>query len=190
MALFRVSLRQGHGGTTATYKWSNIFYVNMPDALSAALWGVSLWGSYLRFAAKTQVWCYQTYATDLVPGTDNFAVASPDPEFQRGTIVQDISDEYHPNIALAVTLVVPSSRPSRKFWRPGLQEVDIINGTAVEAGLVSTIGSQFAQAILNLDPPMLDPDSQQISNLGTIKLTTRRLGREAFSELPTPPPLG
>ena len=193
MPLFKTSLRLAtdQPGIPAR-KWSNTFYLETNSVIDAANRVRDGWIQYLRGAARQRVYAYEVYATDLNAATETFAVLPIAPGSQRGIIIDPAGglQPYLPKACAAVTLSVLGSRPSRKFWRPGFLEDDIIDGVQIQPALVTLITNQFAQFIDGLFGALVDPDVQEIAGVSKIRLTTREFGREATADVPAPPALG
>lgn len=188
MTLFRLSLRQARVlGTSVDYKWATTFYYDTSDALTAAEDGVQMWVDYLRDAARDDVFAYEVYATDLAPATDNFAVVPVPAANAYGTLDSANDSHYHRDICIAVTLAVAASRPSRKFWRPGLGEADFgVDGHLNAPALVSAIGDAFA-ALLGFYTGLKDPDGQDFLGGVNMKESNRRIRKSQFVDLPALP---
>lgn len=191
MALFFVQLRQAIeiGGSTL-YKWSNIFYADVGDVSDAASVGVSLWTNALRNAARTDVYCYQVYARDVLSGTDIFTTVNVPQGSQRGTLTPPVSQPYFRSAVVTVTIPVALSRPSRKFWRPGLREADVIDGTDLDTSLAGDLQAAFDLVFNTGNITWRDPDGELLSGPVTLKLGSRRLGDESTADLPIAPPRG
>jgi hypothetical protein len=192
MPLFQVNLRFASDiqGQPAR-KWSNTFYMNGADTLTTAANGVDLWENYLRPTCRERVWCYEVYVRDLVAGTDVF-ITVPIPEAnQRGTQPTPASTEpYLPKACIAVTLAVSGSRPSRKFYRVGLYETDVVFGTNVLDGIKTAITTAFDAWFLDNPGILRDPDDQPLLTVSKMALTTREFGRTSTADVPLPPPFG
>lgn len=172
-------------------KWSNVFFMEAVSPLAAAFFTASAWAENLRTCCRERVYAYEVYATDLTPGTDAFSVVGISPGEQRGLLTTPIGEEpYMPKTCLAVTLGVSGGRPSRKFWRPGIYEGDIVNGVGVNPALVTLINTAFTNMIDSLGSVFVDPDGQNVFSVSRIRLTTREFGRESQTDVPLPPPLG
>lgn len=193
MALYDVVLRLAtdQPGIPAR-RWSNRFILDSDSAFSAAAAIRAQWIGKLRNGVRERVYAYEVYATDTNTTTDNFTTLPILPGDQRGTLANPVGglEPYLPKACMAVTLNVASSRPSRKFWRPGFLEADITNGVSVNPDLVELTTNLFEGVIQDLFGAWVDPDSQEIASVGRIRLTTREFGREATADVPAPPPLG
>ena len=189
MPLFRASLRMAHDTTwPSRRKWSNTFYFNVANAAAAAAALVVGWVDHLRNAADETIFAYEVYATDLVPSTSNYVVQPIAPGSRRGTIaIGSRGEVYLPKTSVAVELLVPGSRPSRKFWRPGLREADVENGDTVDPDILLLINTAFEDFVTAASPGLVDPDTEQITAVGQFRLTTREFGRTAGADVPAPP---
>lgn len=172
-------------------KWTNTYYVEAANPTAAAAAVAVGWTAHLRNAAYRSVFAYEVYATDLAEGTELYAVVGIPTGQQRGTLNAPADqEEYLTKACAAVTLTVPDSRPSRKFWRPGFYEGGIVDGVSIFPSIVTAIREAFEDFIDAFEGQLRDPDGQAITGVGTIKLTTREFGRTAGSDLPEPPPVG
>ena len=188
MTLFRTELRFATDPAGTPYrKWRTTFYIDTSSTEAAASALGDSWINTLRSCVRDRVYAYQVYATDLDPESAIYSLIPIDPAFQRGDL-STTTDMYNFDICLAVAISVPASRPSRKFWRPGLMESDMTNGiftntaladlttdafnTIIEEGIYRDIDGDFWQAVL------------------TIKQSNREMGRLAAFDVPAGPPLG
>lgn len=190
MALHKVSLRMA---TDASWvrraKWSNTFYLDTPNPGAAAAAIAGGWIAHLATCVRNTVFAYEVYATSATPG-DNLFSTVPIPLAQRrGTLsTVDLGEQYQFNACIGVELNVVNSRPSRKFWRPGIYEGDVVQGVSLGAGLVNATTNSFTALVAALD--LLDPDGENIDSVGEIRLTSRKLGRQAGNDIPQQPPFG
>jgi hypothetical protein len=190
MPLYRVALRFATDQPGQPFrKWSNTFFAEETGASIAAFRGLGLWNDGLRAAARERVYLYQVYAADLNPATDDYYVLNVDPALQRGNLPTPTGEPYQPKTCVAVTLPVSGSRPSRKFWRPGLFEGDVANGVSITPALATIIQTQWDQALTSAESYWLDPDGQTLQVPVQLRLSTREFGREATADVPVPPPL-
>lgn len=199
MALYAVSLRQARErGGVPLYKWSNRFYTEADSSFVAASRGVAWWATYLRNAARTDVWCYQVYATDVAPPnaggtptTSDFTILPVSQGDARGNLSTQSTEPgaYWRDLSLVVELRVPNSRPDRKFWRPGFMESDFnFSGVFENILLLSAVFSSFNNLLQTGE--LRSGDGEFITSVTPRRATTRRLGRLAFYDLPSPPPVG
>lgn len=193
MAVFAVQLRQAQGGGAYpnSFKYSNVFYVNEPTAADAAADGLIIWGA-MRAAIFESAYCYSIYATDLVPGTANYYQMAVPAGSQRGLLVPIAGAQtYNPIVCGRVDLLVPNSRPSRKFVRGGYATDVMANGGRAFVGTYQLLLQEaFDQILIDTGGQLCDVDGQPVSGTQTLGVTTRELGREAFSDVPTPPAFG
>lgn len=193
MAVYAVQLRQAFGGGTLpfAYKWSNVFYTNEDSAFSAASVGLLIWNA-MKAACFEGTYCSSIYATDLVPATTNYAQIPVPVEDQRGTLAYPgATDIYNPIVCARVDLLVNSSRPSRKFHRGGYETSVFANGGRAFIGTyLTTLQGAYTQILVDTDFGLCDVDGQAVTAALALGVTTRELGREAFSDVPTPPPFG
>jgi hypothetical protein len=191
MPIYKTALRMAHDASwPQRKKWSTTFLINTSAASVAAASMVGAWIAYLNAAARSIVFAYEAYATDLNPDTEDFAVQPIPLANQRGLIVTGNEERYLAKACINQRLNVLSSRPSFKFWRPGLVEADVINGVDVSPTLLTAISTAFSAMIEDFEGSLVDPDGQVISTPGKQTLTTREFGRYAGNELPLPPPVG
>lgn len=187
MPLYRVSWRQAHDNTFINRrKWSNVLYLFAATSVEAAAAGVVGW-NILRAGQTNNVFCYEVNATDLTAGTDDFTTQAVPAANQRGSAPPNSGERYLPKVCMAVTLLVPGSRPSRKFWRVDLHETDISEGVTLNPALVTTVTNAWNNFISIGDGQWVDPDGQELAGVGTVRLTTRQFGRESAVDVPAPP---
>lgn len=193
MAVYAVQLRQAFGGGTLpyAYKFSNVFYVNEPSAAEAATQGLTIWNE-MKAAVFEGVYCSSIYATDLVPATTNYYQVPVPVEDQRGLLAYPGgTDIYNPIVCARVDLLVNSSRPSRKFHRGGYETSVFANGGRAFIGTyLTTLQAAYTDIITETGGSLCDVDGQLVTAALALGVTTRELGREAFSDVPTPPAFG
>lgn len=185
MPLFRVQLRMAinRPDLGQVYKWSNLYFGEVADAADGVAKGVSWW-SVLRSCHNENAFCYAVYASDLVPATTNYLIGSVPEELQLGTLTG--SGGFLPPFNVArVDLAVASSRPSRKFLRVPLQEGDITLGQLTGA-IVDAIDDTFTDLLALTDAPVDESGNAFVGAL-TLGVTSRRLGKFAFTAVPSPP---
>lgn len=187
MALYRVAWRLAHDVTwPARRKWTTTAFVDAASAIMAGAAAAAAWTAYLRAATFDTVFCYEVYASDMVPGTDNYYTQSITPGSQRGTIASSgMGEPYLLKACVTTSLNVTGSRPSRKFWRPGLYELAVVNGVGITTALDTAIRNAWAG--LCSDETFVDPDGQLYNSVGTLRLGTREFGRYAGNDVPSPP---
>ena len=191
MPLYQVSWRQAHDVTFPTRrKWSNVLYLDAPTALSAAAAGVVGWEAFLRNAQTTTVFCYEVYARDLNPLTDDYAVQPVPAGFQRGTLPPNSGERYLPKVCLALTLQATAGRPSRKFWRVDIRESDVVEGQSFNPTFLTSIVEAWNDFLDTETAGWKDPDNQPLLSVARTRLTTREFGRESTVDVPLAPPVG
>lgn len=191
MPLYKTALRMAHDASwPQRRKWSTTFIVNASAATVAAASVVGAWIAYLNAAARSIVFAYEVYATDLNPNTEDYAVQPIALANQRGTIATGNEERYLAKACVNQRLNVLSSRPSFKFWRPGLVESDVSQGADVAPAMLTAISTSFSAMIEDFEGSLVDPDGQVIASPGKQTLTTREFGRYAGNDLPLPPPIG
>lgn len=193
MAVFAVQLRQAQGGGSYpnAFKYSNVFYVNEPTAADAAADGLIIWNA-MKAAIFESAYCYSIYATDLLPNTPNYYQLPVPSGDQRGDLAPvGGAQTYHPIVCARVDLLVPNSRPSRKFVRGGYATDVMANGGRAFVGTYQTLlQDAFNQILIDTGGQLCDIDGQAVAGMQVIGVTTRELGAEAFSDVPTPPSFG
>lgn len=192
MPIYKVSLRKAHDASWPDRrKWSNTFYLNTANAAAAASAMVVAWVDYLRDAVRTTVFAYSVFASSIAEGDSDFIENSIPVELQRGTFVPDgvtAGEPYLLKACSSVKILVAGSRASRKFWRPGLYEGDIVSGRALVAPFAARIVSQFNTMIGDGGGIWVDPDNEPYAQGVTQRVTTREFGREASIDVPEAPP--
>lgn len=189
MALFSIAIKQSWDTAGITRrKWSNVFFADAPNADAAAALGVNLWTTYLRGAARTTVFAYEVYATSLLQGDDVYKIQSVPAAQSRGTLAIPSGEAYAPKNCLSITIPASQGRPSRKYWRPGLWESDVVAGQAVNSTLVQAVESAFNSMLVT--ELLVDPDGQPLTGQVVARFTSRAFGRESAENVPLPPPQG
>lgn len=190
MALQKVSLRISSDNLwLRRAKWSNTFYLDTANPSAAAAAVAAGWIAHLRGAARQSIFAYEVYAATVAAGDSLFSTVTIPAAQQRGNLsLVDVGQQYQFNTCVSVELNVDNSRPSRKFWRPGIYENDVINGVELNTVLIEAIRTSFIAFNGALD--LLDPDSEPIGSVGEVRLTQRKLGRQAGNDLPIPPAYG
>lgn len=188
MPLYKVALRKAIGAPF-TRKWSNTYYVDRLDIGEAAAAALELWTDGERLFHSEGVYCYERYI-NLVgdpPGSPGSVYSVP-PGIQRGALTG-----WNPAQALPLFNVVRvdfgvlNSRPSRKFYRLGLQEASIENAAllAPYATLIlDTCGEMAAM------PFTVDVDGESWVSAVVKGITSRRLGRDSAVDVPVGPAFG
>jgi hypothetical protein len=193
MAIYRTSLRMAHDATWNQRKrWTTTFHVQASTAAIAAQSVADAWDTWLRDGTSSIVFAYEVYATDLLAATSDYEVVPIPAGVQRGKVVGSTatSERYLGKACATVTLSVPGSRPSRKFWRFGFTEADVVGGTDLTGPVQTAIGNAFGNFITAMSGALVDPDGQPITSVRSVKFSTRNFGRQAGSDLPLPPAVG
>lgn len=192
MTLYRVALRLAFDSTfPLPRKWSTTFFVEAANAVAAASVGALGWEGPLRQAAKSFVFCYDVYATDLNPGTTDYANVAPALSLQRGAVAPATAELYLDKFCAAVTITVPLSRPSRKFWRYGFEEAEVSQAGRTISPAVITLIRDAWNDFIDINPGLLrDEDGQAYTQVANVRATTREFGRESTNLVPQGPPLG
>ena len=183
MALFRVTIRKAISGSSGlNYKWSNVYYDEAPDASTAADHGLGIWNRERPFH-NTNVYCYEVYASDLVPGTVNFVQKRPTAAQQYGQYGS--TGEWYASFAcVRIDLLVPLSRASRKFYHVPLVEADVVNGASFVPALITALTTGLDQIIAVAS--LRDESGNNVIGWVNHGITSRRLGRQAFHDIPQP----
>jgi hypothetical protein len=185
MTLYRLELRQAiYSGNTVRRKWRNTFFAERDSVDDALIVAQAIW-SNLRQQTRANVFCYEIYATDLNPGTSDYRVITVPNEEQTG-LLSATPDLWDINVCWALSLNVGSSRPSRKYIRPGLAEGDFSGGNFTNFGWLSDYVN-MVKLMLELIPPLRDESGNPFSGTASIKLSNRRLGRTSPLNLPPHP---
>lgn len=191
MPLFLCALRQAHDLSFANRKkWSTTFWVNGSSPVDTAALVAALWQTDLRSAAHAGVFAYEVYSHDATPGSDIFATVGIPESGQRGTFAASSdAEKYFLSACVRVPLRTLTGRPSFKFWRPGLEEGDVVQGVAVTPGLSDAVIAAFGGALENAEGALVDPDGQVLTAVNNVRLTNRKFGRYASNDLPAAPPV-
>lgn len=186
MAIYRMQTRIAQDTPSTTpYKWSYLWYVDAADLSAAVAVGEALWAA-LRPAHSNYAYCYELYITDLVPSTTNFVTSPITAGNQRGTagLVTNLLPSF--NVA-RIDLNVVGSRPSRKFQRLPLGETQIQNGV-LEDSASDTFREAYLDAIAI--PGIVDESGNGFVGVTVKGVTSRRLGKFAYTGVPNGPALG
>jgi len=185
MPLYQVNLRLAVNETAYAFKWSNTFYVDVANALAAAYQGHAIWDNAWRTVHASIAFCYETYATSATEGDADYAiVAHPVAANMFGG--QAISGDLMPpwNVA-RLDMNVVGSRPSRKFirapWSEGNIQFDNLTGSAATA--VGAVGGLLAA----LGTPIRDESGGTVTSYSPTGATSRRLGKWAYTGVPSKP---
>lgn len=192
MPLYLIATRKAINSDGASYKWSNRYFVETANETAAHSSARGIWNAERNFHDE-HVFCYETYANlvgdaPFTPGTVEAVPANIGRGLRnavgRGHLLQ-------PWTVVRVDFPVQASRPSRKFYRCGLREVDVNHlelepamAAAITTGLTAMAQPGFLAVLRDVDgQPWVGPGI----NRG---LTSRRLGREAAISVPVGPPFG
>lgn len=188
MSLHLIQFRQAADLNVGTpYKWSNIFYVNADDAAEAAAIGVTAWSSHFADCFRTNVYCYEVYSRDTLPVTVDFAIVPVDAGDQRGS--NSVATAPLPSFnVVRVDLNVPAARPMRKFLRLPVDESDIVDGSWSNEGYATGINGFLTGMISTYF--LVNPDGVSLTSAVFKGITSRRLGKLAYTAVPSGPPVG
>lgn len=188
--MFKISLRMACDvGFARPKKWSTTLYGDRVDANSAAQFGRDCWISYLRAAARENVFCYEVYASSLTSIDDTFATVPVPEASQRGSVVPPAGEPMPIEHCLAVPLLVANSRPDRKFWRVPLFQSEVVDGEFTGATIADIVQGRF-NAMIAAATDLKSQDGEPLSSAGEPRASYRRLGRQAGFNVPLGPPGG
>lgn len=183
MPLHRVTIRKAISGSSGlNFKWSNVYYVEATGPTNAVGIGSGIWTRERNFH-HTDTFCYQIYASDLVPNTINFAYGAPTAALQFGTYA-GAGEWYTDFTCVRVDLFVPNSRSSRKFYRPPFREGDIANGLTLAPAFLAALTTGMDQ--IRALPELRDESGNPITGWANMGITSKRLGRDARHDIPSP----
>jgi hypothetical protein len=168
-------------------KWRTTFHVDEATVLAAANRVRIDWEDTLRDHTRQHIFAYEVYATDLDPDSAIYTIIPVTEAQQRGALATS-AEMYPIEHCLSVTIAVPGSRPSRKFWRFGGLETDYTDGVFSNVSLAALIVDDFNTVIGG--GSYRDLDGELWTGVLKSKASHRRLGRLAGFELPTAPPSG
>lgn len=186
MPIFRVQTRLAHDTVGYTpYKWSYLWYVDAENLSAAVAVGEAIWAA-LRPAHSQRAYCYELYVSDLLPSTVTYTLSPIAPGNQRGTaaVVANLLPSFN---VVRVDLNAVSSRPSRKFHRLPLGEDQIVNA---ELAASSAIAIQEAYADAIAIPGVVDESGNGLTGAIVKGITSRRLGKFAYTAVPSGPAFG
>lgn len=183
MPLFRVVPRLAYRDTNDAYKWSNVWYLNQPTVLEAAQGGQSLMARMLP-ALSENAYCYEIYASDLAEGTSVFVNFAPTVSLLGEWPVT--GELYNAAIVYRFSLNVPSSRPSRKFWRVPFHEGDI-DSLNIASGLTLALSNALDDVFDDIGSAIRDESDNLFTGYVLDGLTVKKLGRTARVDVPPNP---
>lgn len=193
MTLYRAQLKMAVAGGSVPrpYRFSYVWFLEAESPVQAASRGVQLWNEALKPAHNDYAFCYEVYASDLLPDTAAFSTEAVLPGDQRGTLgVAAAGEFYNPNMALRVDLLVAGGYASRKWHRLPLFEGWVASGgeSFSVSGVESAVAAAYADAIAL--PFIRDESGNGFSGVSLRGIRVKRLGKFAFSDIPTPPSFG
>lgn len=186
MAIFRVQTRLAHDTPGYTpYKWSYLWYVNVAALADAVTLGEQIWEA-LRSAHSARAFCYELYVSDTLPTSVVYTLSPITPGSQRGTapVVNNLLPSYN---VVRVDLNAVGSRPSRKFHRLPLGEDQIAFAQLVESS-ATAIQAAFEDAALLAN--VCDESGNPFTGVVVKGVTSRRLGKFAYTAVPSGPAFG
>lgn len=193
MPLFLVQTRKAINTGGFAAKWSNRYFVEVPDIGIAILAGSDIWQNGEAVFHSELAFCYEIYANlvgdaPFTPGQTGVMPAG----VQRGTVDAGGAAGVGTLLPLfnvvRVDFPVVGSRPSRKFYRIPLREEDI--GNAQISPVVASAVQAGAEYIAG-QPSLRDVDGQDWIGSASIRgITSRRLGRDAQIGVPSGPAFG
>lgn len=186
MAIFRVQTRLAHDSPGYTpYKWSYLWYVNTDTLGDAVTLGEQIWEA-LRPAHSLRAFCYELYVSDVLPTTVTYTLSPIAPGNQRGTApaVSNLLPSFN---VVRVDLNAVSSRPSRKFHRLPLGEDQLVNGELASSSATAIRDAfDLAAGLANV----CDESGNPFTGVVVKGITSRRLGKFAYTAVPSGPALG
>lgn len=185
MPLYQTNIRIAVNESAYAFKWSNTFYVDVANALAAAYQGLAIWDNAWRTVHASVAFCYEVYATSVTEGDADYAIVSH-PVAANIFGGQAVSGDLMPPFnVVRLDMNVVGSRPSRKFirapWSEGNIQFDSLTGTAATA--VGNVGSLLSA----LATPIRDESGNTVSSYTQKGVTSRRLGKWAYTSVPTKP---
>lgn len=193
MALYLVSVRKALNFGGAAYKWSNRYFCDVAGANDANVVGQQIWTEGEKRFHSILIHAYEVYVNAVgdPPGSIGFTYPIP-PGVQRGEVSAGIPPTLDATLPLfnviRVDFGIAGSRPSRKFYRSGLQEGEVQALTLVPSKVTQV--QQAVDAIASLGD-LRDVDNQVYTGVASVRgITSRRLGREAAVGVPNGPAFG
>lgn len=188
LPLFRVMTRLAHDvNASRPYKWSYTWYTDDMAPQGAAQQGVTAWTTYLRNFHRVNCYCYQVYASSVLEGDINFSMAAPVSNMRRGALGNE-GDPLPNFTTLRIDLNVDGSRPSRKFLRIPLGAQDVESGVFTNTTLGTAILANM-QGMLDTQE-WVDPQGSLLTGVTLFGITSRRVGRDAYNDVPVGPAIG
>lgn len=194
MANFLTQLRMcvGASGFPDAYKYSYVFFTEAGTPGEAISNGISIWEDALRQCHGEVAFCYEIYASDLLPDTTNFSTGAMPSGLERGTVGMGGSTNlYNPNHAVRIDLPVAGGFPSRKWLRLGFLEEWIAPG-GLQIGSTAII-EVLDEMRADLGALSFLRDESGGTYFGTPTFEgfrTKRLGKFARFDLPPFPAFG
>lgn len=187
MALHKIQVRKAVSDAGGSFKWSNTYYAETLSLTTALVVGANIWANGERLFHRSRVYCYEIYASTVTPGDglfDRYAVVEGD---QRGSFAGAGDQLPLFNVVRVDLTVAGGGRPSRKFYRPTLEEGDQTNGIITNATWLTALSNGLTY-IVGL-PEVRDESGNDLNGFSQRGITSRRLGREAGLGVPAPPPV-
>lgn len=188
MPVYKTSLRKAFG-TPFNVKWSNSYYIDAGSLTEAGDIAIDLWVNGERPFHTAGVYCYEVYMNNVADPPNSPGTVFPiQAGLQRGVFPGYNAGATFPLWnCLRCDFNVVNSRPSRKFYRPGLVPANYDNGN-ITSGLAAAVQTAITWIAGSLF--IVDVDGETIT-AGVIKgLTPHRLGKEAGLNVPAGPPFG
>jgi hypothetical protein len=185
MALFKVQVRKATNDAGGAFKWSNTHYVETLSPSTAAFTGIQIWMEAERFFHRSRVFCYEVYASSVVEGDNAYHIEALDSESQPG-LFAGAGDQLPLFNVLRVDLnTAAGGRPSRKFYRPTLEEGDQTNGIITNTAYLAALQNGLVD-LINI-PGVRDESGNSFASATIKGITARRLGKFAAVAVPPAP---
>lgn len=185
MALFKCSIRKAVNDAGGAFKWSNTWYVDTLSPLTAASIATNIWTQGERLFHKSRVFAYEVYVTSTLAGDEAFYTAAIDGDAAPGLLVSAGDQLPLFNVVRVDLNVIAGGRPSRKFYRPTIEEGDQTNGNLTNTTLIQAIGTGLGMILAM--PEVRDEDGNTFGTSVIKGITSRRLGKFAAVAVPPVP---
>lgn len=185
MGLYKVLLRKAVNDAGGAFKWSNSYYVETLSSLTAAATGIQIWQEAESLFHRGRVFCYEVYASSVLSGDTDYHIEAVAPGDQPGLFAGAGDQLPLFNVVRVDLNTAAGGRPSRKFYRPTLEEGDQTNGIITNAALVTAI--QNAMVLLEGIGGVRDESGNSFSSATIKGITSRRLGKFAAVAVPPAP---
>ena len=186
MPFYRVQLRLACYAAQPYYKFSYNFRVESATVSGAANDVRDGWNAALRDAHGTAIAAYEVYATDENPDTPTFTTVTFQNDDRSGTSEIGAGGEVMPpwNV-VRIEFPAGTGWPMVKYARFPLYESLVIQGAALTSAVESALyqgWTLFASQVA-----WVDEQGTGVSGPGAMTLTSKRLGKMAYTAIPLPP---